>query len=108
MKAKNLLAVVIISILSLTAAAAQIGSNYGNPCLHVKQGPNTLKTKKHDTHKTNSRFNSHIKTKGNGNAHPYTSAVKPKYAKKHKLQGQVATNKKHGRKNNHRKDRGDK
>jgi hypothetical protein len=108
MKAKNLLAVVIISILSLTAAAAQIGSNYGNPCLHVKQGPNTLKTKKHDTHYTSNRFNSHTKTKGNGNAHPYVSVVKPKHIKKHKLQAQVGSNKKHGRKNNRRKDRGDK
>ncbi len=67
-------------MLSTTAASAQIGTNYGNPCLNVKKGPNILKTKKHDSNSSTTRFNEHDKAIGNGNAHPY----KPKQVRKNK------------------------
>ena len=91
-------------MLSITAASAQIGSNYGNPCLNVKKGPNTLKTKKHDSHISTTRFNAHDKALGNGNAHPY----KPKQVRKNKIRNNKFTNKNGKRKNHRHKDRGDK
>lgn len=107
MKTKDLIAVVLIVMLGITAASAQIGSNYGNPCLNTQKAPNTLKTKKHDTHISNNRFNSHTKARGNGNSTGFMVTNKPKHAKKHKFQTQVGNKKKHIKKANRRRDRGD-
>jgi hypothetical protein len=102
MNATKLFAVLFLLVISITAASAQIGSNYGNPCLDMKKGPNTMKTKKHDSHGTTTRFNAHDKALGNGNAHPY----KPKQVRKNKTRNNNFSNKK--RKNHKQKDRGDK
>lgn len=103
MKTTYLFAVLFMAMLSITAASAQIGSNYGNPCLDVKKGPNTLKTKKHDSNGTTTRFNAHNKAVGNGNAHPY----KPKQVRKNRIKNNnFATNKKGKRKPHKNKDRG--
>lgn len=89
-------------MLCVTSASAQIGSNYGNPCLDVKKGPNTLKTKKHDSYRSTTRFNAHDKAIGNGNTHPY----KPKQVRKNKMRKNNFANKKGKRKSHKNKDRG--
>jgi hypothetical protein len=108
MKAQLFLTALCVTFLSLTLASAQTGTNYSNPCIAVKKGPNTLKTKKHDTHFTNSRLNSHKRANGNGNANAYFSTkpthYQPLYNKKHHQQPKVTVH----RKSNRKKDHGDK
>ena len=100
---------IFIAITTITVTTAQTGSNYGNPCLNVRKGPNTLKTKKHVPYTAHSRFNAHNRANGNGNAHPYTSQVNHPlhHINKNHVQPAAKMNRMPRKKARHR-DRGDK
>jgi hypothetical protein len=75
-----------------STVSAQTASNFSNPGVEYKKPSFTIKVKKHDQVSHVNRFNSHQKTNGNGNRHPYIS-------KKKKFQKQtMSLNKKHKRK----------
>lgn len=113
MKTKDLLAIICILIFTMVGAMAQLGTNFGNPCLNVKKGPNTLKTKKHVVRGTHTRFNSHRRANGNGNINAVIinsdTHKKPiHHIKKNRIHRPAKKAKIHQRKPHRHSDRGDK